>query len=68
MRGRTTFIIAHRLSTIRNSDRVAVLHQGEVAEYGTYDELVAMGGVFARLIALQHRFGGDVIDQRILIE
>jgi ABC transporter fused permease/ATP-binding protein len=66
MEGRTSFIIAHRLSTIRNADRIAVIHRGMVSESGTYDELVAMGGVFARLVALQNRVGEDLIDEGAL--
>ncbi len=48
-RGRTTFIIAHRLSTIRDADCILVLDRGQVVEQGSYDELVARGGMFARL-------------------
>lgn len=66
MQNRTTLIIAHRLSTIRNADRVAVLRQGSIIEYGTYDELIAAGGVFARLVALQSRVGDDTIDEQML--
>lgn len=68
MNGRTTFIIAHRLSTIRNADRIAVLRQGSMIEYGTYDELIAQGGLFARLAAVQSRTGEDVIDEGVMLE
>lgn len=68
MRDRTTFIIAHRLSTIRNADRIAVLHHGQVTETGTYDELLATGGMFARLVALQNHVGEDAIDDSMLTE
>ncbi|WP_420138778.1 ATP-binding cassette domain-containing protein [Sphingomonas sp.] len=47
--GRTTFVIAHRLSTIRSADRIIVLEQGHMVESGTFDDLVAQGGVFAAL-------------------
>ena len=49
--GRTTFIIAHRLSTVANADRILVLDAGRVVERGTFRELVAMKGLFARLVA-----------------
>ncbi len=51
--GRTTIVIAHRLSTVRNADRIYVLAGGEVAEVGTHDELVAGGGYYAGLWAVQ---------------
>ncbi len=53
MQGRTTFVIAHRLSTIRNATRILVFDKGKVIESGTFDELVASGGYFARLARAQ---------------
>ena len=50
---RTTFIIAHRLSTIRKATRIAVLHAGRIVELGTHQELLAAGGFYTRLHALQ---------------
>jgi ATP-binding cassette subfamily B protein len=53
MRGRTTIVIAHRLSTVQRADRIVVLDAGEIVETGTHAELVAAGGLYARLAALQ---------------
>jgi len=49
----TRVVIAHRLSTIRQCDRIIVLDKGRIAEEGTYDELIELGGVFADLVARQ---------------
>ena len=53
MEGRTAIVIAHRLSTIRAVDRIVVFHRGRVVESGSHDELIAHGGVYARLYRLQ---------------
>jgi ATP-binding cassette, subfamily B, beta-glucan exporter len=53
MRGRTTFIIAHRLSTVREADLILVFRQGRIVERGTFQELVARGGIFADLVHTQ---------------
>lgn len=53
MKGRTTFIIAHRLSTIQRADVILVMEQGRLVETGTHAELLARGGLYARLHALQ---------------
>lgn len=52
-RDRTTIVIAHRLSTIRHADRIHVLHEGAIAEAGTHDALVALGGRYAAMWAVQ---------------
>lgn len=53
MRGRTTIVIAHRLSTVEKADRIVVLDQGRIAEIGNHAELLARGGIYARLHSLQ---------------
>jgi subfamily B ATP-binding cassette protein MsbA len=55
MRGRTTLVIAHRLSTIEHAHRIVVMDAGQVAEQGTHAELLAKGGLYARLHAMQFR-------------
>ncbi|MEW6776579.1 MAG: ABC transporter ATP-binding protein [Bdellovibrionota bacterium] len=52
-RGRTSLLIAHRLSTILGCDRILVLHHGKLAEEGTHEELLAKGGIYAKLYTLQ---------------
>ncbi|WP_342534909.1 ABC transporter ATP-binding protein [Lysinibacillus sp. FSL K6-1151] len=54
---RTTLVIAHRLATIRNADRVLVVTSNGIEEDGTYDELVAQNGLFAKLHHIQFRKG-----------
>uniref|UniRef100_A0A1I7UR07 Multidrug resistance protein 1 n=2 Tax=Caenorhabditis tropicalis TaxID=1561998 RepID=A0A1I7UR07_9PELO len=51
--GRTTIIIAHRLSSLKNVDKIYVLDQGKTAEIGTHDELIAKGGIYAKLAKSQ---------------
>jgi ABC-type multidrug transport system fused ATPase/permease subunit len=54
--GRTVIVISHRLSTLGKVDQIAVLDAGEIVESGTYNELKASGGAFARLLAEQNRY------------
>ena len=53
LEGRTSLVIAHRLSTVRGADRILVLHHGELREEGSHVELLARGGLYARLHELQ---------------
>jgi ATP-binding cassette, subfamily B, bacterial len=62
MAGRTTIVVAHRLSTIRTADRIAVIDGGALAELGTHDELVALGGRYATLAGAWDRSLSDATD------
>jgi ATP-binding cassette subfamily B protein len=53
MRDRTTLVIAHRLATVQQADRIVVMDHGRIVEQGRHEQLVAAGGVYARLAALQ---------------
>ena len=51
--GRTSLLVAHRLNTVRDADRIVVLHQGELVEQGTHEELVTLGNVYHGLFEMQ---------------
>ncbi len=53
LKGRTSIVIAHRLSTIHNADKIVVVDGGRIAEQGTHEELLALGGVYSKLVELQ---------------
>lgn len=50
---RTSIVIAHRLSTVRHADEILVLQKGEIAERGTHDQLIAMNGIYKKLVDMQ---------------
>ncbi len=54
MTGRTVIVIAHRISTIRRADKIVVMDQGHIAETGAHEDLMAHGGIYHRLHALQN--------------
>jgi ATP-binding cassette subfamily B protein len=55
--GRTTLIVAHRLATVKKADRIIVFDAGRIVAEGTHDQLVAQGGLYARLARLQFTDG-----------
>ena len=58
LKGRTSIVIAHRLSTIQHADKILVIDKGEIAEMGNHQELLQMGGIYSKLVALQFNVKG----------
>jgi ATP-binding cassette subfamily B protein len=67
-RGRTTLIIAHRLSTVVDADQILVMDQGRIIERGTHRELLALGGAYAQMWALQQRERAEREEEEVLEE
>ncbi len=65
LEGRTGIVIAHRLATIRGADRIIVLQNGEIIETGNHDELIALGGLYARLYSMNYASFDDIPDDLI---
>ncbi|TKT75393.1 ABC transporter transmembrane domain-containing protein [Aquamicrobium sp. LC103] len=63
MEGRTTIVIAHRLATVLKADRILVMEDGRIVEEGTHRSLVAKGGTYARLAALQFDHGSEALQR-----
>ena len=61
LQGRTSIVIAHRLSTVRNADKIVVLNRGELVEMGTHEELLALGGVYERLYAVNYGLVSEAV-------
>ena len=61
MENRTTIVIAHRLATVLRADRILVMDKGQIVEEGTHAELVAKGGLYARLARLQFEHGAEAL-------
>jgi len=55
LRNRSALVVAHRLSTVRRADKILVMHHGSLREEGTHEELLTLGGIYARLYAMQFR-------------
>jgi ABC-type multidrug transport system fused ATPase/permease subunit len=66
--GRTTIAIAHRLSTLKNSDRILVVDKGVIVEQGTHEDLMALGGMYSRLVKIQTELSREPSIDRLAVE
>lgn len=60
LKGRTAFVIAHRLSTVRDADMILVMRDGQIAEQGTHDALMALHGLYYKLVTAHKTAGADI--------
>lgn len=67
-RGRTTIAIAHRLSTLRNCDRILVFEEGVIREQGSHESLVALGGIYKKLVDIQTQLTTNAVSTQDLSE
>jgi ATP-binding cassette subfamily B multidrug efflux pump len=65
LKGRTGLVIAHRLATIRNADRILVLQNGVLIEQGSHDQLIKLGGLYARLYSMNYASFDDIPEDQI---
>jgi ATP-binding cassette subfamily B multidrug efflux pump len=65
LQGRTGMVIAHRLATIRGADRIIVLQDGKIIEEGNHNQLMALGGLYARLYSMNYASFDDIPDELI---
>ncbi len=67
-RGRTSIAIAHRLSTLKTSDRIIVMEHGGIEEQGTHEELLALGGLYHRLVKIQTELSREPNVDRLALQ
>ena len=58
VKNKTLLVIAHRLNTIRDADNIVVIKEGNIAEQGTHNELIALNGIYKNMVELQNKNNG----------